>query len=252
VYDFLFDYYSYRPSHLLRWSPGFGVALEDCAPSELDWPDDFIATESGAVIPAASFPAHRVDFLRWALRYLSGIAERAPSFCCFGLHEWAMLYKTEQPRHTKVPLRLTAEEIGAVVERSDLRCTHYDAFRFFTGPAAPLNRTQLSRESTSAYDQRGCIHVTMDLYKFATKISPWCPSELVADAFLLAADAREIDMRASPYDLTAYGFQPIKIESPEGREQYVSHQRRLAEASVPIRSRLLEVYHGLTSILTAT
>jgi hypothetical protein len=190
-----------------------------------------------------------MDFLKWAVRYLSAIANRTPSFCCFGLHEWAMLYKTTQPRHTTVPLRLTAEEIGAVVERSDMRCSHYDAFRFFTPPALPLNRIKLTRELTTEHDQRGCIHVTMDLYKFATKISPWCPSKLVADAFLLAADAREIDMRASPYDLTGYGFQPIKIESPDGREEYIRHQRRLAEASVPLRDRLLEVYQGLASAL---
>src|SRR5579883_982461 len=28
VYDFLFEYYSFRPAHLLRWTPGFGVILE--------------------------------------------------------------------------------------------------------------------------------------------------------------------------------------------------------------------------------
>jgi hypothetical protein len=251
VYDFLFDYYSYRPSHLERWSPGLGVILDDCSPDELDWPSDFVAVGSGAVIPALSFPVHRLEFLAWALRYLTGIAERAPSFCCFGLHEWAMVYKTDKPRHAKVPLRLSGKEIDAVVEGSDLRCTHYDAFRFFTAPAAPLNRTQLSREETTAFDQRGCIHVTMDLYKFATKIAPWSPSELVADAFLLAADAREIDMRASPYDLREYGFQPIEIETAEGREQYIHEQRRLAEASVPLRARLIEVYKLLKSELTA-
>ncbi len=252
VFDFLFDYYSFRPSHIKRWSPGFNVLLRDCTPDELDWPDDFQWTSGGCAIPGVSFPRHRLDFLKWAIRYLEGIAERPPSFCCFGLHEWAMLYKTDKPRHSYVPLRLTADEIDRVVEASDLRCTHYDAFRFFTPPAAPRNRTVLSRESTAAFDQRGCIHVTMDLYKFAHKIAPWCPSDLVADSFLIAADARVVDMRASPYDLSRYNFTPIEIETSLGREEYVREQRRLADTAVPIRARLLEVYRNLLASLDAS
>jgi hypothetical protein len=245
VYDFLFDYYSYRPSHLMRWSPGCGVILQDCAPDELDWPDDFIKTEAGCVIPAHSFPEHRLEYLAWAIKYLQGIAERAPSFCCFGLHEWAMMYQCKTPRHARVPLRLSGTEIDRVVEDADLRCTHYDAFRFFTPSAAPRNRSLLMRENTSEFDQRGCIHVTMDLYKFAHKIAPWCSSDLIADCFMLAADARQVDMRASPYDLSAYGFAPIEIEHAHGREEYIYEQRRLAEAAVPLRARLISEYERL-------
>ena len=52
----------------------------------------------------------------------------------------------------------------------------------------------------------------MDLYKWAYKFYPWTPSDLIADAFELAVEIREIDMRASPYDLGVYGFEPITIE----------------------------------------
>ena len=48
------------------------------------------------------------------------------------------------------------------------------------------------------FDQRGCVHVTMDLYRYAYKIAPWVRAELIADAFELAWRARELDMRASP------------------------------------------------------
>ena len=41
----------------------------------------------------------------------------------------------------------------------------------------------------------------MDLYKWAYKLGPLVESELVMDCLELAADARELDMRASPYDL---------------------------------------------------
>lgn len=242
VYDFLFTYYPYRPSHLMRWSPGIGVILEGCDVAKSDWPNDFSHTARGALIDPRSFPEKRVPYLQWALKYLLGIAERAPQFSCFGLHEWAMVYRIDTPRHQQVPLRLSPSEINSVVEGSDLRCTHFDAFRFFTPDAVPRNKNPLSRDATSEFDQRACIHVTMDLYKFAHKIAPWCSSELVADAFLLAADARRIDMRASPYDLRDQGYEPICIETSEGREQYIQEQRRLAAAAVPIRARLIEVY----------
>lgn len=245
VYDFLFEYYPFRPSHLKRWSPGVGVVLQDALAHELDWADDFQVGPDGAYIPYTSFPERRRPFLEWAHKYLTGIADRPPQFSCFGLHEWAMVYRCEAPRHSQVPMRLSPEEIDQVVESSDLRCTHYDAFRFFTPGAAPLNKNPLTRELTTDFDQRACIHVTMDLYRFAHKIAPWCSSELIADAFLLAADARRVDMRASPYDLQADGLEPIRVETTSGREEYINEQRRLADLAVPIRQRLIAVYREL-------
>lgn len=245
VYDFLFTYYSYRPSHLERWSPGADVLFADAPDAEIDWVDDTILTPHGWVIPSASFPQHRLGYLRWCIDYLSRIADRQPNFSCFGLHEWAMVYRSAEVRHSHVPLRLSQEEIARVVEELGLRCTHYDAYRFFTPEALPLNRDPLARETTVSFDQRACIHVTMDLYKFAHKISPWCPSSLIADAFLLAADARQVDMRASPYDLSDLGFSPLLIETIGGRQEYLQEQRRLSELAAPIRTRLLEVYRNL-------
>jgi hypothetical protein len=245
VYDFLFDYYPFRPSHLKRWSPGIGVTLEGATPDQLDWADDFSVEDGGVFISPLSFPERRRPFLEWALKYLRGIANRPPQFSCFGLHEWAMVYRCDAPRHSKVPLRLPTGEINALVEASDLRCTHFDAFRFFTPEAVPLNKNKLSREASTEFDQRACIHVTMDLYRFAHKIAPWCSSELIADTFLLAADARRVDMRASPYDLKDQGFEPILIETVAGREEYILEQRRLAELAVPLRSRLVAFYEHL-------
>jgi hypothetical protein len=163
-----------------------------------------------------------------------------------------MVYRSDAPRHSQVPLRLPADEINGIVERSDLRCTHFDAFRFFTPDAVPLNKNKLSREGTTEFDQRACIHVTMDLYRFAHKIAPWCSSELIADTFLLAADARRIDMRASPYDLRNEGFEPIMIETTEGREEYIREQRRLADLAVPLRTRLISVYELLIAAYPKT
>jgi hypothetical protein len=94
-------------------------------------------------------------------------------------------------------------------------------------------------------DQRGCIHVNMDLYRFCYKIAPWIESELLVDAFELARFAREIDMRASPYDLRSIGFAPIRVETPDGRAEYVRLQRKISERAKPIRQRVLLAYQRL-------
>jgi hypothetical protein len=99
--------------------------------------------------------------------------------------------------------------------------------------------------ASTEHDQPGCLHVNMDLYRFAYKIAPFCPSDVVADAFDLAGAAREVDMRASPYDLSEYGFVPVKIETPEGRAEYAELQWELHRRGQPIRERLLGVYRKL-------
>jgi hypothetical protein len=244
VYDFLFEYYSFRPAHLCRWTPGFGVVLEGATREDVPWAE-FAERDNGLSLPAAAFPEHRVQYLRWAAGYLEATLTREPAFTCVGLHEWAMVYRDPNVRHPYVPLRLSRTEIDAVVESQPLRCSHFDAFRFFTPAAVPRNRWQLTRAATAEHDQPGCVHVNMDLYRFAYKIAPFCPSDVLADAFELAVAAREVDMRASPYDLAAYGFEPIRIETPEGRAAYAEAQRELFRRGKPVRQRLLGVYREL-------
>jgi hypothetical protein len=156
-----------------------------------------------------------------------------------------MVYHTDDIRHSQVPLRLSMDEIACVVESQGLRCTHYDAYRFFTPAAAPRNRIALTRADAPRHDQGGCIHANMDLYKFASTVAPFTTAELIADAFELARDIRELDMRASPYDLTAYGFEPIRIETLSGREEYVERQKAFAVAARELRLRLLEQYRRI-------
>ncbi len=160
-----------------------------------------------------------------------------------------MVYRDPAVRHPYVPLRLSREETDAVVDSQPLRCTHYDAFRFFTPEAVPRNRWELTRAASTDHDQPGCLHANMDLYKFSYKISPFCPSDVVADAFEVARMAREIDMRASPYDLSAYGFTPLRIETRAGREEYVELQREVWAKAQPARARALEVYEQLLEAL---
>jgi hypothetical protein len=244
VYDFLFQYYSFRPAQLARWSPGPNVAIEaerieDLPGSPTSWEP---AGEGWKLVP---FPIARREYLEWAIRFLETTAIREPNLCCFGLHEWAMVYRQDSIRHSEVPLRLERSAIASVVDSQNLVCTHFDAFRFFTEPARKRNQTALCRETTIEMDQSGCIHVNMDLYRFCYKIAPWIDSDLLADAFDLARFAREIDMRASPYNLREIGFEPICIETAEGRAEYVRLQRKISERAQPLRHQVLAAYRRL-------
>ncbi len=83
-------------------------------------------------------------------------------------------------------------------------------------------------------EQPGCLHANMDLYKWATKLAPLTPSQLIADCFELAVAVRELDMAASPYDLRAYGYEPVPIETPAGRAAYARAQAAFADRAAPL------------------
>jgi len=241
VYDFLFEYYPFRPSWLRRWHPGPDVALQGATAREfLRWPE-YHATPDGVTLNLAALAPHRRESLAWVVNLLRTTAERPPHFACAGLHEWAMVYRQtpDEVRHRRWSLRFAPEELARIVEAQPVRCSHFDAFRFFTAPARPLNRLQPTRAETPQLEQRGCLHANMDLYKWAFKFAPFTPGELIADCFALAREIREIDMRASPYDLQELGFPPIRIETGEGRAEYEAYQRDFASRSQPLRIRLI-------------
>jgi len=254
VYDFLFSYYRFRAAWLRRWHPGPDVALAgDSAREFLRWPEYHETTE-GVRLNLRSLPAHRLEFVRWLRDLLTITAQRPAFFGCYGLHEWAMVYRQspDEVRHHAWPLRFSPDELARVVEASPLRCTHLDAFRFFTGPARPLNKLQPTRETTLQNEQRGCLHANMDLYKWAFKLAPFTPAELTADCFELARDIRKVDMRASPYDLRNLGFEPIPIETDAGRATYERHQRDFAARGQPLRTRLSALCERLLTETSAT
>ncbi|MFI7667065.1 3-methyladenine DNA glycosylase [Nocardia sp. NPDC049526] len=249
VIDFLFTYYGHKPAQLRRWHPGFGVAL--AAAREYDGARGYHRHDmrSGAGVYTAdpAFIRRRRDTVEFIAKLLRATASRPAQLSCFGLHEWAMVYKTDEVRHQQVPLRLGSTGTDAVVESMSLRCTHFDAFRFFTPDAVGRNAEPLTRADQVAREQPGCLHANMDLYKWGFKLTPLISSDLLLDYFEFACAARELDMRASPYDLTDYGYEPIRIETPVGRAEYVRAQSALAERSMGLRQSLLEV---CTSLLT--
>jgi hypothetical protein len=166
------------------------------------------------------------------------------------MHEWAMVYRLDQDevRHSSWPLRLGPAGTDEVVESHRITCSHFDAYRFFTPAAVPMNQLQPRADDRPDFEQPGCLHAGMDLYKHAFRLVPMIASELVADCFELARDIRVLDMRASPYDLSGLGYEPIAVETPAGKQEYVDAQRRFAARSAPIRARLIEECNRLLEV----
>lgn len=267
VHDFLFTYYSLRPARLRRWQPGAGVTLvhEDGRRETLD---------------VAGYLDRRAPTVRFVADLLAATAARPAQLGCFGLHEWAMVYRhgADGERRHPAPLRLGPAGTDAVVEGMRIRCSHFDAYRFFTPEAMPRNTLRPSREQMVTLEQPGCLHATLDMhtepegnsvalpltrrtamqheqpgclhanmdcYRWAYKLGEAVSSEFLVDCFELAQRIRVLDMRASPYDLSDYGFEPVQIETAEGRAEYVEHQRAFAAEGQALRRRLLEVCGSL-------
>lgn len=247
VHDFLFTYYSQRPAQLRRWHPGYGVALEDAAAYA-----DLKGYSRVPVTVASSYVASQRALITGLHALLTATAGRAPQLGCFGLHEWAMVHRASESgsgtRHDW-PLRLGQVGTDAVVESHRISCSHFDAFRFFTPTARPLNTLQPGRDDRPAFEQPGCLHAGMDLYKHAFRLTPMVPSDLVADCFELARDIRVLDMRAAPYDLADLGFEPVRIETAEGRAAYVEAQRGFADRGAPLRARLIDECERLLAVV---
>ena len=245
--DFLFEYYPYSANRLATWHPGVGVLLRGDA-SEFLVHDAYEQRDEGVAARRGWIDGQRRGRLDLVIRILDGTGSRQPVTGCFALHEWAMVYGLEQQdvRHSDFPLRLAPSEIRDTVDSVGLRCTHIDAYRFFTDEATPMNSLEPTRATQPELEQPGCLHASMDLYKYAMWFQPMVGSELAADCFALARQARALDMRASPYDVAPMGLEPIRVETVEGRAEYVRHQRELMTSSVPLRQRLR---HALTAAL---
>jgi hypothetical protein len=240
VADFLFTYYSYRPGQLRRWHPGPGVVLAQADPAEFG--PEYTADDAGNLaLDREAVLAKRGSASSWIHGLLVATASRQPHYGCFGMHEWAMVYRQDpaQTRHNQMPLRLGPAGTADLVDELKVRCSHFDAFRFFTPAARPLNQLQPTRDTQAQHEQPGCLHANMDVYRWAYKLSPLVPSELVVDCFELAARIRLLDMQASPYDLTTIGIEPLAIETAPGRAEYVRLQREFSERAAQLRAELI-------------
>jgi hypothetical protein len=243
VLDFLFSYYSHRPTRLARWHPGPDVVLAgESAREYLSW-SGYRADRRGVTLDPAAFTDTRRRTAGFVADLLRATASRQPRLSCFGLHEWAMVYRQSagDVRHTDWPLRLGTAGTDQVVESLPVKCGHFDAYRFFTDAARPRNELRPTRATQLDLEQPGCLHANMDLFKWAYKLAPFTPSDLMADCFELASDVRALDMRASPYDLSTLGYSPVPIETAAGRATYAREQAEFARRAAPLRARLIDL-----------
>jgi hypothetical protein len=242
IEDFLYDYYGTRPAQLRRWHPGVGTGLVPLrgSPEHASWKWYRTYPDGVATLDTEAYMQARGESVRYIHGLLTATASRPVFSGCFGLHEWAMVYRQPERRHP-LPLRLGQAGTDRVVESHPIRCTHFDAFRFFTPEAVGLNRLQPTRATQVDLDQPGCLHAAMDCHKWAGKLGPAVPGALALDCFALAADIRLLDMQASPYDLSSYGQPAVKIETPEGKAEYIARQREFARRAAALRARLIRV-----------
>lgn len=244
VHDFLFQYYSFSPTKLKQWVPSYveNLQMTPCLHEGYPWLNEywFCGHEDTVSMNRERLGGNTRGLAAFVAELCGNILQQPPRFGCFGLHEWAMVYRAspEAIRHQGYPLRLSPEELAAFVESQTICCSHYDAYRFFTQEARPLNILNPTFASRLEMEQGGCLHANMDLYKWATKLWPWIGSDFIAKAFFLALQGRELDMRASPYDLLEDGYAPICIETEAGRRQYQQEQQLLASQAAILRREL--------------
>ncbi|WP_372370095.1 3-methyladenine DNA glycosylase [Candidatus Uabimicrobium sp. HlEnr_7] len=248
IVDFLFEYYSFRFAELKCWSPGVGVILTGESTQSFLKNPMYKKMGKGVTLDTDQISIKRQNSIKWIIDLLERTKERTAYLGCLGLHEWAMVYKQQKTRHN-ISLRMTPTQIQHFVENSSICCSHYDAYRFFTKEAINFNELKPTKQTRHQYEQPGCLHTNMDLYKWAHKFYPWINSELIADTFELAWEIREVDMRASPYDIQHLGYKPILIETSEGRQQYIAFQKEFSNKAAPLRQRLIDEYQKLLQML---
>src|SRR4051794_40032703 len=245
IEDFPFEYYPVSPSLLRRWHPGAGVALAPGPVPHAAWRWYTTHPDGSVSLDVAAYLAERGEALRFIAGLLGKTLERPAFTGCFGLHEWAMVYREGDEHRHPLPLRLGSTGTDEVVESHRIRCTHFDAYRFFTPDAVERNTLRPTRANQLDLEQPGCLHAGMDVYKWATKLGHVVPGDLLLDCFELARDIRTLDMQASPYDVTSYGLEPVAIETPAGKASYAAAQKVFAERGNALRQRLLDMCRPL-------
>lgn len=252
VLDFLFTYYPFSLGKLEQWHAGFGIKLEiKGSPHTPFQSRRYQCHDHFTTLACKTLSDKEIKRIHWIHNLLCLSQKRTPNFACHGLHEWAMVYQGHDIRHRgSTTLRLPQEQIDHLVSSRTITCSHFDAYRFFSPSAIELNKLSPTLNSRQEHEQCGCLHTNMDLYKWASKCMPWVGSDLHWQCFQLALKARELDMRASPYDLSAYGYDPVTIETREGRAEYESLQREISRQSAPLRQRIIDTLSQVIEALT--
>ena len=149
IYNFLHTYYRYSSEELLLYSPGIGVGLKDVmhdnikplrtsngkqkrkkknstGMKELLHPLIHLSDSENNKSDASYNPQKLIHPLQPSGRYgwttmsrnrdiLAKSSLKQPNFACYGLHEWAMLYKNYPPHQKNLSLRVSQDTIDELV-----------------------------------------------------------------------------------------------------------------------------------------
>lgn len=114
----------------LKRHPGYGAVLEvkdESQAKELLENPLYKKKQSGAsllniFLSIEKIRERELKQLTWISTLSRNINQRAPRFSCLGLHEWAMVYKSQE--HHPYPLRLSNSEIESFLDSSTIACSH--------------------------------------------------------------------------------------------------------------------------------
>ena len=150
ITDFLFIYYRNAPSQLEAWHPGLGVALEATRLPNGFNAKQYCFADGYARLAPEQMDAASQHRLSMALQLCRRVQERPGQFGCFGMHEWAMVYRGEadgEVRHReRLPLRLPRDQIRA--DRKPADCAAISTHSAFH--ALPSASTGCNRAKTAA------------------------------------------------------------------------------------------------------
>eukprot|EP00954_Amorphochlora_amoebiformis_P018429 1326085-Amorphochlora_amoeboformis.AAC.2 len=144
IYNFIFEYYMFKPKMLLQYSPGLGVRLEGAQPGDPALSSRGFSHDSWGAWADPSLAKNKtVESLRWTRDLLKTTVDRKPELHCYGLHEWAMLYhpaeSKEKPPHKFVFLFLFSP-ILLHTPRLYNNLDHYCAIRISVHSPACISR----------------------------------------------------------------------------------------------------------------
>ena len=217
-------------------TPAPGVVLAGVARPRAG--PDYAPRAAGATLDTAAVLARRGDSMRLDPR-AAGPHGRARG------RTWAASACTSGRWSTGRPRRGTPQRLAAAaLARSDrrvvrgergVRCSHFDAYRFFTAPARPLNVLRPTREAQHDAGAAGLpARQHGPLQVGVQAVARWSPSELVADCFALARDIRDAGHARQPVRPGGAGLRAGADGDPRGPGR-VRARRSGRSPSAPLR-----------------
>ena len=168
---------------------------------------------------------------------------------CFGLHEWAMVHRTDETRHD-VPLRL-----GGSGHRRGRRVAPHRLLALRRLPllhpdGAPAERAVARPRRPGGVRAAGLP--ARDDGPLQARLPALAAGRLRPRRRLLRAGVGRPRGRHArvALRLRLVGFEPIRIETAEGKRAYAAHQRAFADRAAPLRARLVEACDVLLSLLS--